>query len=130
MKTWLDDEWQSGDATIDGEHRKLHQMIASMAAVIVNDPGLGLGAEAVSVLHERMRIHFRMEEQLAARLGAEIVLRLKEEHRKLLGMLTRISEAIRDADHALASQRVTSFREELDIHDREVDIPIFRKQSA
>lgn len=127
MKTWLDDEWQSGDSTIDGEHRKLHQMIASMAAVIVNDPGLGLGTEAVGVLHERMRIHFRMEEQLAARLGPEIVLRLKEEHRKLLGMLTQVSQAIQDADHALASQRITNFREELDIHDRDVDIPIFRK---
>jgi hemerythrin len=127
MTTWLDDVWKSGDSAIDGEHLKLHQMIASMATVITNDPGLGLGAEAVDVLHERMRIHFRMEEQLAARLGHETALRLKEEHQKLLGLLIRVSEAIRDADHGLASQRIIDFRQELDRHDREVDIPIFRK---
>ncbi len=127
MATWVDDEWTSGDSTIDGEHRKLHQMIASMTAVISNDRGLGLGSEAVDVLHERMRIHFRMEEQLAARLGPETALRLKEEHQKLLGLLIRVSEACRDADHGSARERIILFQQELDRHDRDVDIPIFRK---
>lgn len=127
MATWVDDEWKSGDPAIDGEHRKLHQMIASMAAVIGNDPGLGLAAEAVDVLLERMRIHFRMEEQLASRLGPEVTLRLKEEHQKLLRMLAPVSQAIRDADLASAGEHMTHFQQELDRHDREVDIPIFRK---
>ena len=127
MTTWHEDQWKSGDPAIDAEHQKLHQMISSMVAVIRNDAGLGLATEAVDVLHERMRVHFRMEEHLATRIGPEATDRLKEHHLRLLHMLPPVREAILAADLDLACQRIDHFRQELDKHDRDVDIPMFRK---
>lgn len=126
MATWIEEQWKSGDPVIDTEHQKLHQMISSMAAVVRNDPGLGLADEAVDVLHDRMRIHFRMEEQLATRIGPEAVARLKEDHLRLLGLLAPVREAIRNRDPDSARERIEHFHKELDRHDREVDIPLFR----
>ncbi len=127
MATWHEDQWKSGDPAIDAEHQKLHQMISSMAAVIRNDAGLGLATEAVDVLHERMRVHFRMEENLATRIGPEVATHLKNDHQRLLNMLPPVRQAIEAADLVLACQRIELFRQELDTHDREVDIPLFRR---
>lgn len=130
MATWLEEQWKSGDPVIDTEHQKLHQMIVSMAAVVRNDPGLGLADEAIDVLQDRMRIHFRMEEQLAVRIGPEAVSRLKEDHLRLLALLPPVREAIRNRDPDLARERIEHFHRELDRHDREVDIPLFRTMVA
>ncbi|CUW39725.1 conserved protein of unknown function [Magnetospirillum sp. XM-1] len=130
MATWLEEQWKSGDPVIDSEHQKLHQMIASMAAVVRNDPGLGLADEAIEVLHDRMRIHFRMEEQLAARLGPDTVAQLKEDHLRLMALLVPVREAIRNRDPNLARESIEHFHRELDRHDREMDIPLFRTMVA
>jgi len=127
MATWLDDQWQSGDPAIDAEHQKLHQMINSMAAVVRNDPGLGLAAEAVDVLIERMRLHFRMEENLASRANPDAVAHLKQDHQRLLRLLTPVREALLDKASEPAKALMEDFRVQLDKHDREVDIPLFRK---
>ncbi len=127
MATWLDERWKSSDPVIDAEHQKLHQMISSMAAVIRNDPGLGLAAEAVDVLIERMRIHFRMEENLAARFNAEAAATLKQDHQRLLRLLTPVRDALRDNDPERARMLMDDFHAQLDRHDREVDIPLFRR---
>lgn len=127
MAIWHEDQWKSGDPAIDTEHQKLHQMISSMVAVIRNDAGLGLAAEAVDVLHERMRVHFRMEEHLAARIGPEAAAHLKKDHQRLLNLLPPVRQAIEASDLDLACQRIELFRQELDTHDRQVDIPLFQR---
>lgn len=130
METWLDNEWKSGDPVIDAEHQKLHKVIKSMKAVVRNDPGLGLAAEAVDVLIDRMRIHFRMEEALATRADDDDQARLKADHKRLLGLLSPVRNALLDKDSELAKSLMEDFHAQLDRHDREIDIPLFRKQPA
>ncbi|BAE50756.1 hemerythrin domain-containing protein [Paramagnetospirillum magneticum] len=127
MATWLDEQWKSGDPAIDAEHQKLHQMISSMSAVIRNDPGLGLAIEAVDVLTERIRIHFRMEEGLAARLNAAAAEQLKLDHQRLLRLLTPLYDALRRGSAEQAKLLLSDFLSQLDAHDREMDIPLFQK---
>ena len=127
MATWLDDQWKSGDPAIDAEHQKLHQMISSMTAVVRNDPGLGLAIEAVDVLVERMRLHFRMEENLAARGDAAAAANLKQDHQRLLRLLTPVRDALQNGNSARARMLMDDFHVQLDRHDREVDIPLFRR---
>ena len=126
MSTWRRDEWKSGDPAIDSEHQKLHQMVSSMTAVVMNDPGLGLATEAVDVLRERMRLHFRMEEQIAAKIDQETATILKEDHARLLAFLGRVRDALSNDDLVSCKRLLTEFNEALDKHDREVDIPLFR----
>ncbi|EME69370.1 hypothetical protein H261_13803 [Paramagnetospirillum caucaseum] len=127
MATWLEDQWKSGDPIIDAEHQKLHQMIRSMAAVVRNDPGLGLAIEAVDVLAERMRIHFRMEETLASRAHSDAVATLKQDHQRLLRLLAPVRDALQGGDQDGAKTLMEDFHAQLDQHDREVDIPLFRR---
>jgi hemerythrin len=129
VATWHEEEWKSGDALIDSEHLKLHETIRSMTAVIGNDPGLGLAAEAVDVLIERLRIHFRMEENLAApRVRPEALARLKEDHQRLLRLLPAVGAALQAGDCERARRLMGDFHTQLDTHDREVDIPMFRRR--
>ncbi|KIM00369.1 hypothetical protein CCC_01524 [Paramagnetospirillum magnetotacticum MS-1] len=127
MATWLEDQWKSGDSTIDTEHLKLHEMIRSMTAVMRNDPGTGLAQEAVDVLTERLRIHFRMEESLAAKANPEAIDTLKQDHQRLLRLLTPVRDAVQSGSAEKAKSLMTDFAEQLDKHDREIDIPLFRK---
>lgn len=123
-----DEAWTSGDAEMDEEHRKLHQMTSSMTAVIRNDRGLGAAVEAVDVLAERMRIHFRMEEQTAARHASpEDCAALKADHLRLLRLLEPVRAAIHAGDVARGRELLDQFHAALSVHDREVDIPLFRK---
>lgn len=127
MATWLEEQWKSGDPVIDAEHQKLHQTISSMTAVMRNDPGLGLAMEAVDVLIERMRIHFRMEENLAARFNSQGAPPLKADHQRLLRLLAPVRDALHNNDPERARMLMDEFHAQLDRHDREVDIPLFRR---
>lgn len=128
VATWHDEQWKSGDPLIDAEHQKLHQMIASMSAVVEGDAGLALAAEAVDVLIERLRVHFRMEENLAApRVPPEALARLKDDHQRLLRRLPEVGMALQGADCERARRLMGEFHRQLDTHDREVDIPLFRR---
>lgn len=128
METWHEEQWKSGDPLIDAEHQKLHQMIASMTAVVRSDPGLGLAAEAIDVLIERLRIHFRMEENLATpRLQPDDLFRLKDDHQRLLRLLPPVRAALDTGTADLAHRLLAEFHAQLDIHDREIDIPTFRR---
>ncbi|MBI3444516.1 MAG: hemerythrin domain-containing protein [Magnetospirillum sp.] len=129
MSTWRNEEWQSGDPAMDTEHQKLHQMASSMTAVVMNDPGLGLATEAVDVLRERMRLHFRMEEQALARTDPESASILKEDHARLLLLLGRVRDALADGGIEDCKHLLTEFNTAMDKHDREVDIPLFRMQN-
>jgi hemerythrin-like metal-binding protein len=127
MATWIEDQWKCGDPAIDVEHQKLHQMISAMTAVVRNDPGLGLAIEAVEVLSERMRLHFRMEEALAAKINPLAAEELKQDHQRLLRLLPPVSDALRHGGSEKAKSLMAEFRTQLDKHDREMDIPLFRK---
>jgi hemerythrin-like metal-binding protein len=130
MATWTEDEWKSGDPVIDAEHQKLHQLISSMKAVVRNDPGLGLAAEAMDVLTDRLNIHFRMEEGLASRAASDESARLRDDHRRLLALLAPVRQALQAGNLDRAKQLLAEFHAELDRHDREIDIPLFRKIRA
>ena len=130
MSTWRNEEWKSGDPSIDSEHQKLRQMVSSMTAVVMNDPGLGLAIEAVDVLHERMRLHFRLEEQIAAKADQESAAILKEDHARLLVLLKQVRETLSSNDMASCKRLLAEFNTALDKHDREVDIPLFRLQNG
>lgn len=120
--------WSSGDAEMDEEHRKLHQMVSSMTAVIRNDHGLGAAVEAVDVLAERMRIHFRMEEQAAARHAApEACAALKADHLRLLRLLEPVRNAVHMGEWTRGRELLDHFHAAMECHDREMDIPLFRR---
>lgn len=126
MTMWRNEEWKSGNPAIDVEHQKLQQMVSSMTAVVMNDPGLGLAAEAVDVLGERMRLHFRMEEQIAAKTDPQAASGLKEAHAGLLLLLGRVRDVLADGDPEGCKRLLAEFNDALDKHDREMDIPLFR----
>ncbi|OAN44816.1 hypothetical protein A6A04_08360 [Paramagnetospirillum marisnigri] len=126
MTIWNQTDWQSGNPDMDAEHRKLNQMVASLNAVVANDSGIGLDVEAADILHERMRLHFQLEESSARKSDSEAAAILHEDHARLLGLLTQIRAAMAKGDKAAAKDQLRSFNSELAKHDAEIDIPLFR----
>lgn len=126
MSTWNNPDWASQNPEIDAEHKKLSQMISSLAAVVKNDAGMGLSTEAVDILIERMKLHFALEERSAARvdMGSRDI--LHEDHANLLALLAQIREAMTLRDSKEAQMRLQTFITALDKHDVEIDVPLFR----
>ncbi len=126
MGIWDNADWQSQSPEIDAEHKKLHQMVASLAAVVRNDQGTGLDTEAVDILIERMRLHFNWEEANARKLDSEISTILHEDHIHLLERLEQVRASMAGDDRPGAGRHLQTFLTELNKHDLEVDIPLFR----
>ncbi|MDO8606670.1 MAG: hypothetical protein Q7R40_09055 [Phaeospirillum sp.] len=126
MSTWTNPGWNSQNPEIDAEHKKLNQMVSSLAAVVRNDSGLGLSTEAIDILIERMKLHFALEERNAARIDSESRDILHEDHTLLLARLDRVRQAMTLRDHKEATSRLQAFIAALDKHDAEIDIPLFR----
>ena len=130
MSTWNNPDWASQNPEIDAEHTKLNQMVASMAAVVKNDATLGLSAEAIDILIERMKLHFGLEERSATKIDPQSRDILHEDHGELLKLLERVKEAMSRRDRAEAQTRLQTFITALAKHDAEVDIPLFRMMAA
>lgn len=117
-------EWQTENRKVDDDHHKLERMVASLGSVITNGGSPAIVAEAIAVLRERMRLHFRMEEAVAGKADAETRAILKADHDQLLSML--------DGMAAVSRQRNVDMRRLLDVfiaasqrHETEVDVPLF-----
>lgn len=130
MSTWNDPGWASQNPEIDVEHKRLNQMVASLAAVIRIDSGLGLSTEAIDILIERMKLHFALEERNAAQVDLESRDILHEDHALLLTRLDQVKQAMKGHNRDEASRRLQSFITALDKHDLEIDIPLFRMMAA
>ncbi|TAN67449.1 MAG: hypothetical protein EPN20_06845 [Magnetospirillum sp.] len=130
MSTWNNPDWASQNPEIDAEHKKLHQMVSSLTAVVKNDSGLGLSTEAVDILIERMNQHFGLEERSAARIDTESRDILHEDHTQLLTLLERVREAMTRRDGPEAHHRLLTFVAALDKHDLEIDVPLFRMMAT
>ncbi len=126
MSTWNNPDWASQNPEIDAEHKKLNQMVSSLAAVVKNDSGLGLSTEAVAILIERMKLHFGLEECSAARIDPESHAILHEDHANLLALLMQVKDSMDRRDGDEANRRLQAFIAALAKHDSEIDIPLFR----
>jgi hemerythrin len=114
-------------ARLDEEHRKLHHMLASMRAVVRVGITSPLAREALSVLGERMRQHFGIEEAIAARHGdAAAQGLLQSEHRKLLAALDGVETSLTNGRRTETGKLMDDFSQALSRHDSEVDDPLFK----
>jgi hemerythrin len=130
MATWTTPDWSSHNPEIDDEHKKLHQMVSSLAAVISNDGGRSLSSEALNILRDRLKLHFGLEEQTAARIDAEASRILHEDHAHLLGLLELVKSGMAGQHPAEVKARMAAFMAALDKHDAEIDVPLFRMMAA
>ena len=130
MSTWNNPDWASQNPEIDAEHKKLNQMVSSLAAVVKNDAGMGLSTEAIDILIERMKLHFGLEERSAERIDQECHAILREDHAGLLTLLLRVKDSMTHRDAAEAENRLKAFIAALAKHDAEIDIPLFRMMST
>ncbi|CAA7624031.1 conserved hypothetical protein [Candidatus Terasakiella magnetica] len=126
MSQWREGDWKSEMPGIDAEHRKLHEMVRSMTAVVMNDPQINLASEAVGVLRERLRIHFAMEEEIAGRIDPESCAILREDHKLLAEMLDRVWDSVAEKNGSETRSRLSQFNTALSKHDAEIDVPLFK----
>lgn len=122
-------EWQTQNRKVDDDHHKLEGIVLSLRAVITTGGSPAIVAEAISVLRERMRLHFKMEEAVAGKADAETRAILKADHDQLLSML--------DGMAAVSRQQGVDLRRLLEVfitasqrHEAEVDVPLFHMLSA
>lgn len=121
----MDAFWRTNDPRIDDEHDSLNGTLRALKAVIFYCTDRAILTEAISVVRERLRIHFVTEESLAARYDREASVILAEDHALLLGMVDRLRALV----GAPRPQREIALKELIDAlakHDREVDVPLFR----
>ncbi|RAU21143.1 hypothetical protein CU669_14415 [Paramagnetospirillum kuznetsovii] len=130
MSIWNHPDWKSQNPDIDAEHKKLNQMVMSLSAVVRNDSGIGLDTEAIDILLERMRLHFRMEEANADKVDPDACAILREDHARLLGLLDKVRLSMKQGSRAESKENLLTFTSELDRHDREIDIPLFRMMAT
>lgn len=126
MSIWNNPDWKSDSPELDAEHKKLNQMLASMTAVIMKDSGLGLDTEAIDILVERMRLHFRLEEASAESVDTDSCAILREDHARLVTLLGQVRTSMIQGNRSEAQQQLKTFTTELQKHDAEIDIPLFR----
>lgn len=107
------------------DHEKLGRMMASLSAVIARGGTEVILREAIDVLRERMRLHFRMEEAVAARADADSRALLESGHAQLLGMLDGMLRLT--GKPAELRARLDAFREAAARHEDDVDGPLFRR---
>lgn len=125
MKTW----WDGTDVVpeINDEHHDLYQMMARLEMAIVGAGDERTVARAIGQLQQRMAEHFQMEERMASVENAGSLAELKDDHGRLLGILTHLGGLPSGADH----DRIRvygEFVESLKTHDVAIDQPIFRKK--
>ncbi len=123
MKTW----WDGTDIVpeIDAEHRDLYQVMARLEMAIIGAKDEDTVARAVAQLQQRIAEHFQMEERLASLENMDSLPVLKDDHGRLLGILTHLGELPGGADH----DRIRvygEFVESLKDHDITIDQPVFR----
>jgi len=119
-------EWSCNDPIIDAEHAKLHQLVSSLTAVVMNDHGTGLTEEAIDILRERMRLHFGLEEEEACRHDTDAARILRVDHAELQSQLEALRREMVDYDPVVTRQSLRNFVAALKKHDSEVDVPLFR----
>lgn len=107
------------------DHEKLGRMLASLSAVIATGATEIIVREAIDVLRERMRLHFRLEEQVAARADSASRTLLEAGHAHLLEMLDGMMRVA--GQPAELRTRLDAFKAAAARHETEVDDPLFRK---
>lgn len=123
-------EWAGFDADMGSEHQKLHQMVASLTAVVANDRSADLSIEAVNILGERLRLHFEIEEQQARKLAPEAQRTLSDDHARLRRQFDRVRGCFATGARSEAEAELRAFVTALNRHDHEIDLPLFRKMAA
>jgi hemerythrin-like metal-binding protein len=120
------DDCKTNNPRIDEEHKNLHRMLSSLRAVVVagHDPQLII--EAISVMKERMKLHFQAEESEAQGCSGHALLGLQQDHKALLETLEKLRAAASEPV-AIRKEALNEFMAALDRHDREVDRPFFHK---
>lgn len=110
--------------TMDDDHDKLARMVSSLGAVIAHGGSPAIVGEAIAVLRERLRLHFRMEEILAARSTPHEVARLREDHAGLLARLDRMAAASAIGATTVMAE-LDAFIAASERHEHEVDAAVF-----
>ncbi|MBX9633954.1 MAG: hemerythrin domain-containing protein [Magnetospirillum sp.] len=124
---WQD--WQTENPKVDDDHLKLGRMVASLSVVIANGGTPTIVAEAIDVLRERLRLHFRMEEAVAGKADLESRAILEGDHAQLLTMLDGLAAAACPRGTDLGS-RLDAFIKAAERHEAEVDVPLFHLLAA
>lgn len=125
-RSMLNEEWRSDDARLDAEHEKLYRMLASLKAVIASGASPSIIREAVDVLRERLDLHFTQEEQSAIKFDKAGAETLRQDH-QILRQLLQGLHASADTSEETRNHMLGQFLDALSKHDREVDVPIFRR---
>lgn len=115
----------------DDEHESLRGLIARMRAVVAHTGSPTLAAEAVDTIADRIEVHFQEEEASLSRqdTALEVMRVAHAELRSLLGRLRQTAHGRPyDRPAVLAALDVTA--DALDVHEREVDIPLFQARKA
>lgn len=125
MKTW----WDGTDIVpeIDAEHRDLYQVMARLEMAIVGSQEESVVVRAVEQLRGRLAEHFRMEERMAGVADGDSLALLKDDHGRLLSILTRLG-ALPGGASPDRIRVYGEFIESLQDHDFAVDQPIFRNK--
>lgn len=120
-----DDEWKTGDPTLDGEHEQFFVMARRMVTVAKAGSKPWVVQEAIEILRDRMALHVKAEEALAAKHDAEALAILVEDHRAIdTEMALLIAKSA--AGETIAVPQIEAIAQMIITHEREVDVPLFR----
>jgi len=113
---------------LDEEHRTLLRLLSAVRAAIRVDVTSPLVGEALSALGERMREHFRVEENAAAQHGDRHSFGiLRGEHARLAESFGAIAASLAEGQPEHTGHLLDAFVEDFIRHNDEVDTRLFRE---
>ncbi|CUW37741.1 protein of unknown function [Magnetospirillum sp. XM-1] len=109
---------------IGQEHARLYEMIGSLSAVIAASPNERVINDGISIISERLKLHFDIEERALEFLDAELNVLMHSDHQLILSKI-ETARACVSGDRQKLIAALDEVKSSLKKHDRELDWPIF-----
>ena len=109
------------------EHKRLSEMLDSVLFFIENLRTGPVGIDTFDLLIDRMSAHFAVEERAVQQFEQASYEMLHNAHESLLSILQDAKRNCANGDDHGARQILSDFVAALEVHDRDVDTPLFRR---
>ena len=106
------------------EHKRLHEMIDSLSAVVRMTSNENIMNDGLSIISDRLKLHFDVEERVLVDVDAEICSLMHSDHQIILSKIESIRAHISAPRNAFLSA-LNDVSMYMDRHDRELDWPVF-----
>ncbi|HUO59078.1 MAG TPA: hemerythrin family protein [Candidatus Acidoferrales bacterium] len=101
---------------IDEEHRGIERQVVHLMEEILLGAGAAKVLEAASEALRLTLVHFQHEEAILEAAGYEMLKQHKEEHAKIMELVTRVREQLKHKESVAALKLVREFRRMLLLH--------------